>query len=202
MDVIPLFPTPVAVFQLDRELTKKEIKFIENQEQRPNAYNTTSANNYILEHKKMAKLRPFIQNCIDEYVKKILCPATDFRLRITQSWTNYTEPNAAHHRHVHPNSLVSGVFYPQADISKDKIYFWRQTGYKQLDYQKKEFHEFNSESWWLNVGKNMFILFPSSLEHTVEPVCDGQLRISLAVNTFPVGYLGDDYTLTGLKLKE
>jgi hypothetical protein len=30
---------------------------------------------------------------------------------ITQSWLNYTETNQYHHKHEHPNSLVSGVFY-------------------------------------------------------------------------------------------
>lgn len=202
MEVHSLFPIPVAFFKLDRELSKKELKFLKKQQQRPNSFNTSSLNNYILEHKKMSNLRQFIQTCIDTYVQKILCPATDFRLRITQSWTNNTLPNQAHHRHGHPNSFISGVFYAQADIAKDNIHFWKSTGYKQLDYQVKEFNTFNSESWSFNVGKNLFILFPSSLEHTVQPVADGELRISLAVNTFPVGYLGDDYTLTGLKLKE
>jgi len=202
MNVELLFPTPVAFFTLDRTLTKSEFSFIETLEQRPNQYNTTSANNYILEHKKLAKLRLWFQECIDQYTRDILSPLTDFKLRITQSWANYTMPNAAHHKHAHPNSYISGVFYPKADITKDKIFFWKSTGWKQIEYQVKEYNKCNSESWWFNVGTNMLILFPSSLEHTVEPVCDGELRISIALNTFPVGILGNEYSLTGLTLKD
>lgn len=201
MIVHPLFPTPVAFFTLERNLSKSELNFIETLEQKPNQFNTTSLNSYILEHKKLAKLKPWFQECIDNYVGTILAPITEFKLRITQSWANYTMPSQAHHRHAHPNSFISGVFYPKADINKDKIFFWKSTGYKQLDYEVKEFNPFNSDSWWFHVGNNMLILFPSGLEHTVEPVTDGELRISIAVNTFPVGQLGNDHTLTGLTLK-
>lgn len=202
MNVQPLFPTPVAFFNLDRTLTKAEYSFIENLEQKPNQFNTTSQNSYILENKKLAKLKIWFQQCINTYVDNILIPASDFKLRITQSWANYTAPSFAHHRHAHPNSYISGVFYPKADITKDKIFFWKSSVWKQIDYTVKEYNLFNSDSWWFSVGTNMLILFPSSLEHTVEPVTDGELRISIALNTFPVGDLGDENSLTGLKLRD
>lgn len=202
MNVQPLFPIPVAFFTLDRKLTKSEQNFVETLEQRPNQYNTTSVDNYILENKKLSKLKIWFQDCINSYVQDILCPLTDVRLRITQSWANYTIPNSAHHKHCHPNSYISGVFYPKADITKDKIFFHKSTGFKQIDYQVKDYNLFNSEAWWFNVGTNMLILFPSSLEHTVEPIPDGELRISIALNTFPVGVLGNEHSLTGLTLKD
>ncbi len=45
---------------------------------------------------------------------------------ITQSWLNYTETNQYHHKHQHPNSLVSGVFYINCDDKFDKIKFFNQ----------------------------------------------------------------------------
>jgi hypothetical protein len=45
------------------------------------------------------------------------------------------------------------------------------------------------------------MLFPSSLTHMVETV-QGDDRVSLAFNTFPAGYVGDESSLTELHLKE
>jgi hypothetical protein len=45
-------------------------------------------------------------------------------------------------------------------------------------------------------------MFPSSLTHLVETKSGLDTRISLAINTFPMGYIGEDNDLTGLHLKE
>jgi hypothetical protein len=68
-------------------------------------------NNTILRHKAMTKLRDFIESSVSEYFKTIYNPKHQVSLRVTQSWTNYTEPGQWHHKHAHPNSFVSGVFY-------------------------------------------------------------------------------------------
>ena len=60
---------------------------------------------------------------------------------------------------------------------------------------------YNSDSWWFEVGAGDLMLFPSSLTHMVETV-QGEDRVSLAFNTFPVGYVGDESSLTALHLKE
>jgi hypothetical protein len=44
------------------------------------------------------------------------------------------------------------------------------------------------------------MLFPSSLTHMVETV-QGDERVSLAFNTFPVGYVGEEESLTALHLR-
>jgi hypothetical protein len=43
------------------------------------------------------------------------------------------------------------------------------------------------------------MLFPSSLTHMVEAV--QQERVSLSFNTFPVGYVGEEESLTALHLE-
>jgi hypothetical protein len=45
------------------------------------------------------------------------------------------------------------------------------------------------------------ILFPSSLTHMVPTIQGEQTRISLSFNTFPVGTVGEEMDLTGLKLE-
>jgi uncharacterized protein (TIGR02466 family) len=126
-----LFPQPVGMYKLERDLTEKELDFIKGQETRPNMGNVTSTNNTVLRHKAMTKLRDFIETKVAEYFKTIHNPKHNVDLRITQSWINYTEPGQFHHKHAHPNSFVSGVFYPQANKETDKIYFYKD-GFQQI----------------------------------------------------------------------
>ena len=140
-----LFPTPVGPYGLGRDLTAKELSFLKNQETRFNAGNTTSKDNTILQNKELTKLRDFLETSISEYFKTVYNPKHQVNLKITQSWTNYTENGQYHHKHAHPNSFVSGVFYVQANKEKDKIYFYRNA-YQQIKFPPSEWNVWNSES--------------------------------------------------------
>jgi len=190
-----LFPTAVSFFQYDA-ITEKETKFITEQKTRNNTGNTTSIDTNILENKEIKKLKQFIEKCLKEYFENIYMPKNDVEPYITQSWCNYTKEGQFHHKHAHPNSFISGVFYVQADRTKDKIYFYKDE-YQQIQVPAKKYNPFNSESWWFETGTNDLIIFPSNLLHMVEKVV-GKERISLSFNTFLKGYIGDDMELTGL----
>jgi uncharacterized protein (TIGR02466 family) len=195
-----LFPIPVAFFKFGRDLTKTELKFIKNQERHANEGNKTSNDRKILKNKELTELRDFIENSILEYFKAIHAPKFDVSLYLTQSWANYTEVGQYHHKHAHPNSVVSGVFYPQANREFDKIYFYKD-GYERIKIPAAEYNPYNSESWWFEVGAGDLILFPSNLTHMVQTKEDDNTRISIAFNTFLKGYIGSDESLTGLNLR-
>jgi uncharacterized protein (TIGR02466 family) len=192
-----LFPTAVSFFQYDA-ITEKETKFLTEQETRSNQGNTTSIDNNILENKEMKKLKQFIEKSLKEYLQNIYVPKNNVEPYITQSWCNYTKEGQFHHKHAHPNSFVSGVFYVQADKTKDKIYFYKDD-YQRIDLPAKEYNPFNSKSWWFETGTNDLVIFPSNLTHMVEKVV-GKERISLSFNTFLKGYIGEDLELTGLHI--
>ena len=195
-----LFPQPVGMYKLERDLTEKELDFIKGQETRPNMGNVTSTDNTVLRNRSMTKLRDFIESSVSEYFKTIHNPKHQVSLRVTQSWINYTEPGQFHHKHAHPNSFVSGVFYPQANKATDRIYFYRD-GFQMIKLPPQDWNIWNSESWWFEVGTGDLILFPSSLTHMVETVKGEDTRVSLSFNTFPVGLVGEEMDLTGLKLE-
>ena len=201
MNIHNLFPLPIGFFRLGRDLTKTELGFITGQDKYPNQGNTTSANRKILVGKEMTDIRDFIEDSILEYFKTVHDPKGDVSLYITQSWANYTEPGQYHHKHAHPNSFISGVFYPQADRSVDKIYFYK-SGYERIKVQPATWNHWNSESWWFEVGSGDLILFPSHLEHMVETKIGNETRISISFNTFLKGHIGVDESLTGLQLGE
>jgi uncharacterized protein (TIGR02466 family) len=196
-----LFPQPVAMYSLDRDLTTKELSFIKNQEIRSNVNNSTSVNSFLLKCKELTKLRDFIETSVHEYFHSVHNPKDKVDLRITQSWANYTKPGEAHHLHDHPNSFVSGVFYPQANRKTDRIYFYK-SGFQQIKLIPENWNLWNSDSWWLEVGTGDLVIFPSSLQHMVRVVGDEETRISIAFNTFPIGCVGEELGLTELTIGE
>ena len=196
-----IFPTPIYISQLNRELTNKELSFIDNTklDVYKNEGNTTSTDNYILNKEEFKDLKIDLHLKVQDYFDKIISPANNITPYITQSWLNYTETNQYHHKHQHPNSLVSGVFYINCDEKFDKIKFFNES-YKTIKPEIKEWNIWNSESWWFPVKTGSVILFPSSLTHMVETKEGTNTRISLAFNVFIKGTLGNNKSLTELIL--
>lgn len=199
MNLMNLFPTPVAKFVLDRNITEEEIQFINSQITYKNFGNSTSVDRYILKHEKMKTLKEFIDHSVENYFKMIYAPKYQISLGVTQSWINYTNPNEFHHKHYHPNSLISGVFYIKASQTKDKINFFKNEQSNFIKIQTEDYNVYNSDSWWIEVNTNDLLIFPSSLYHSVETVKD-ENRISLSFNTFPMGYIGDEEALCSVHI--
>ena len=197
MNLELLFPTPVAFFDLGRDLAKKESDFLAKQDRRPNEGNQSSVDNYVLDKPALAKLKDGIQKCVEEYVKDVWKVDKTLVIRITQSWLNWTKAGQYHHKHAHPNSFMSGVFYINAVEDRDRITFY-QSEYKQIKPKYDEWTRWNSGSWWLPVKTGQIVLFPSSLTHMVESISGEEERVSLAFNTFLTGKVGENQSLTEL----
>jgi len=196
-----IFPTPIYISKLNRELTNKELSFIDKikYDCNKNEGNITSNDNYILNQKVFKDLKKDLDLRVQDYFQKVISPIDTITPYITQSWLNYTETNQFHHKHQHPNSLVSGVFYINCDDKFDKIKFFNQS-YKTIKPEIKEWNLWNSESWWFAVKTGDIILFPSSLTHMVETKQGDNTRISLAFNVFIKGTIGNNKQLTELIL--
>jgi uncharacterized protein (TIGR02466 family) len=196
-----IFPTPIYISKLDKKLTSLELKFVDKNKKDcyKNYGNITSNNNYILNEKPFVNIKKELDLRVQDYFDKVISPANTITPYITQSWLNYTETNQYHHKHQHPNSLVSGVFYINCHEEHDKIKFFNDN-YKTIKLEIKEYNIWNSESWWFPVKTGDVILFPSSLTHMVETKQGDNTRISLAFNVFIKGTVGVNKSLTELIL--
>jgi len=196
-----IFPTPVYMSKLDRELTSKELSFIDNTklDTYNNEGNKTSNENYILNNEEFKSLKEELNARVQDYFDKVISPSNNITPYITQSWLNYTETNQYHHKHQHPNSLISGVFYINCNEEHDKIKFFNDK-YSTIKPEVKDWNIWNSDTWWFSVKTGDVILFPSSLTHMVETKQGTNTRISLAFNVFIKGTVGNNKNLTELKL--
>ena len=196
-----IFPTPIYISKLNRDITKKELSFIDKTklDVYNNEGNKTSNDNYILNNKAFKNLKEELDLRVQDYFDKVISPANNITPYITQSWLNYTETNQYHHKHQHPNSLVSGVFYINCHEEYDKIKFFNDK-YQTIKPEVKDWNIWNSETWWFTVKTGDVILFPSSLTHMVETKQGDNTRISLAFNVFIKGTVGNNKNLTEIHL--
>jgi len=200
-NIVTLFPTPVYFAKLERSFTDKEHKYFNDHRNhlRKNLGNNTSQQNYVLNQRGLSSLKKELLIRVQDYFDKVLC-VKHVKPWITQSWLNYTQPQQFHHQHEHPNSIVSGVLYINADKLNDTIKFYKKD-YRQINLGAvTSYNLYNSESWWFAVESYDLLLFPSSLTHAVEQKVGNNTRTTLAFNTFITGKLGSNVDLTELKL--
>ena len=198
-----LFPTPVLFAKFHRDWTKEEKEYFDEvaKSTTQNTGNLTSANRYVLDHPVMTEIREYYQFYLNHFMKSVYAPKNDVEVYITQSWMNYTKTGQYHHKHAHPNSWISGCIYINTDREKDRITFYNDK-YNRIDLPTENFNPFNSSSWWFSVGTGDIVIFPSYLTHMVEQTTSTDTRVSIAINTFLKGYIGDEHSLTGLHLNE
>ncbi len=202
-ELIQLFPKPVLISKYHKDFSK-ELEYVKSLEHKLNEksqkeYAKQSTNTFLLDEPELASIREFIEAYLKFYVHNVL-ECTD-ELVITQAWSNICEKGKKHHEHVHPNSIVSGVFYFQINENLPPIEFRNPNTHSfNLNIQKQ--NNFNSATFLLPLNSGELILFPSNLTHSVPENKSDLPRISLAFNTFAKNSLGSIDSLTYLPLNK
>jgi len=195
MNVIGLFPTPVTHnykrFTLDNSLLEN-LKYESNL-----GGNFFTTEQKILDYPEFQEIKNFIIENIEKYFNDIIS-ADNITPYITNSWINLSKEGSQHHKHTHANSVLSGVYYLEADNKSDAITFYKSK-YDQIKIYPKFYNLYNSDSWIIPVQTGDLLLFPSYFEHGVD-VCKSKKRISLAFNVFVKGSLGSHESSTFLNI--
>ena len=191
-----LFGAPIYISSNSYNVNENELKFIKEVEKRHQTSHISSRNDYLLDQDELHDLKQFCQSWLEEYVYGLLCIEKKIEFYITQSWSNYLDTHIDHHMHMHPNSIISGVFYVQTDGTPIQFYRKNQQSDLLLHLGFTENNEWNSDSVHFNSEQSKLFLFPSSLPHAVSVNQSNTQRISIAFNTFVKGDIGkaDAYT--------
>jgi uncharacterized protein (TIGR02466 family) len=197
--IMDLFPTPLYINNIDAPLINQQKDYLLNLPKIQNTGNLRSESGYIFEYPLFAELKKTINKHIKEYIN-IVYPNSNLDVYITQSWANYTEPNQWHHKHSHPNSFISGVFYVNAIKNEDMIKFYKDLPFiYQINHNQP--NNYNSGDVAILIESGDLVLFPSNFQHNVPPTTSKETRISISFNTFIRGNLGDEDSSTALYLK-
>ena len=199
-ELLQIFPIPVLITKYEHSI-EDEFKFIEKLryiEQKENG-NFKSDDTYLLKHKELAIIKNFIYESLNKYTQQTWM--TKQKLVVTQCWTNRNPPHSKHHEHVHPNSIVSGVFYFKQSKTLPPIQFSKATQ-DGVKLNPEKYNQFNAETFLLPMVDGELVLFPSSLRHSVPLNHGNDTRYSMSFNTFCIEELGSKETLTHLNIKE
>lgn len=118
------------------------------------------------------------------------------KLKITGMWANKMRNGQFHRPHMHPNNLLSGVFYPE-DNSSEIIFLDPRVQAQVFNPTLKKHTFINSNIWTFPARKNTLLLFPAWLMHYVEMVKGSdENRVSVSFNVMLEGKIGksEDFT--------
>ena len=200
--IFNIFPKSVMICEKTYQMNDEEKDYIKRLHKAPNlggGKNFKSESSYILETETLFKFRQFLQEQIEHYAYDHLLVDNNTEFYITQSWVNYNSKGEKHHRHMHPNSIISGVYYVQGNKSpinfhsNDKNIFPLKLNFKEYKIE-------NSTSHWIDMEPHKLFLFPSNLEHSVDTNDSDVTRISISFNTFVKGTFGTELSLDKLEL--
>ena len=108
-------------------------------------------------------------------------------IHISNIWANINEYKDSNSQHVHPHSIISGVYYVECPKNCGNINFRHPSSLIEYDWLKENLEEYlstNSVNWLFPSIKGRLYLFPSWLPHSVEPNMNKkEKRISLSFNT-------------------
>jgi len=198
-ELLTVFPTPVQIYKYEYSI-EKELKYIENIEWTSQVANGNfkTKDSYLTKHESLKNITSFFKECIDDYCNTII--NSNQRLVITQLWGNRNPKGSQHHEHVHPNSIISGVFYLRQDPKLPPIQF-SQSNQHGIKLDPRKYNVYNSETFLLPCTAGELILFPSNLKHSVPTNMGDEERISLSFNTFSIDALGSEKNLTHLDIR-
>jgi len=204
--VAPLFSTPLFISQLSQP-DSQSIAIVKQAEMhRVKAENGWASNDTrILDLPDMQYLKASILREISAYAFEALGLKRKYQFQITNSWVMKHQKGDFAHPHAHANSLISGVYYVETYENSGAI--WFSKNYKDynlfpayLDWEFERRDILNADRWPVLPKNGMLVLFPSHLEHSVDPSQADVDRYCIAFNVFVKGKFGSDETFSALEI--
>ena len=193
--IMNLFPVPVYFENCNFDYTE-EFEFLKKQPNRINGrIRQTSADTFLLRKQELKRLKDWIEITLDTFVKNVYKSQTE--LYITQSWLNTIGFGGGLSAHHHPNSIISGVWYPEITMEQTpSIYFCNFQKPSNILLNVDDTTLYNSDTMYAPIKSGNLILFPSNLFHGVKPNTIDKNRYSLSFNTWTHNDLGNEFELT------
>jgi uncharacterized protein (TIGR02466 family) len=180
-ELIPLFSKPLYTGYVDiGNIDLNNVNWIQNN------FNWTSEDMNVLDKEEFKALREKIMFYVFDFFYGFMRVDLQTKIDITESWLNKTEKGQMHHRHWHPNSILSGVVFlaTEGDTGKLRLV---NSQYNTFEFDTVEPSLYNATTWAVKPEVGKIALFPSGLEHMVDTYEGDTPRISLAFNTFIKG---------------
>jgi uncharacterized protein (TIGR02466 family) len=100
-------------------------------------------------------------------------------------WININQKASFNRPHLHPHATFSGVYYVKCNSNSGDLVFKHPAVAQQYSLKEEtvdKYNDFNASTWAIVPEESKLIIFPSWLEHYVEPNPKDEDRISIAFN--------------------
>jgi uncharacterized protein (TIGR02466 family) len=201
--IYPLFSAPVYVNNVG-DFEKPGLKGLQFTSTMADGtpYNFLSSfDKNVLERPDFKTVRDVVVRELDRYTRELLAVNKRIEFYLTNSWVNVHRRGHSAGAHVHHNSLISGVLYLKTNDASGDLVFHRDVLSlvpfpPALDLDVDSFNLYNCKSWGYRPKTNDICLFPSVVNHSVDPNDSDEERVSLAFNVYVRGDFGTLHKLS------
>ena len=204
-NVKALFPVPVGIYHINNfKNTYFEIDvvdtaiFTENKTQ-AGIYNTKS--NQVLNDPKLKDLKETIDSMVHHFLFNTLYFPKSVKPELVCSWAAIGLGGSRVERHMHTNSVYSGVCYLKSEGNAGRLTF--HSGDNANTFCSPTVKpivdrpiNLNSDTWTILPKTGDVFIFPSHLEHSVSENDSDENRGILAFNYFLKGTISEDPTVS------
>jgi len=185
------FPTPIWYFDLDDIDNKKIVKYAtklskKNKGRILSNYGGWQSGDFHLndcENEELLKLGEIVELKAREASVE-LGIKQNMQVSMNNFWLNLNQRDNSNIRHTHPTSFFSAAYYVQAPENCGKIVFEHPSSL--INFWWTSFTDNNSYATHSNINyepkAGRLVIFPSWLEHSVQPNASDDVRISVAFN--------------------
>jgi uncharacterized protein (TIGR02466 family) len=186
MEIIELFKQPIFKIKLNEDL-KEILKFCIKTSKNKKGVIRSNIGGFHSDY--LDTKEPVLNSLINNIkinsnfiIKNILKNKEEVNL--TSIWFNMNEYKDFNLPHNHPFSKISGVFYIKVPKNSGNIVFLNDTKIENYLFngQITEYNNYNSSNWSIKPEENILYLFPSWLNHYVQPNFSNEKRVSISFN--------------------
>lgn len=106
-----------------------------------------------------------------------------FELVIKEMWLNKNGPGDFNKAHIHPNAILSGAYYVRTPENSGNIEFYDPVPARLMNvYPVKTHKRINAQAAEYKAREGLLVIFPSWLQHAVQPNKSDEFRVSLSFN--------------------
>ena len=188
LEIKNYFSSPIGISKLDFNLDEIE-KFCYDTKSIQKGRNLSNRDGWQSLNLKFPNKITYVAQIITvaskAYYESIGGDAKKYDTRLDNMWININPKNGYNISHHHPHTFLSGVFYVKTPEKCGRIYFKHPCTY--LDYDWREYHLLSNihdhrPLRFMGAQAGYLYIFPSWLEHGVEPNKSDEDRISISFN--------------------
>ncbi len=191
-EVHKFFPQPIFSYEIEnfKEINKELSKFIYDEYKndgegvKRSNINGWHSKSFKFEKNNAAfKFAMHIEKYIFDVFKQYGWPYKADKVKINEMWSIINKKNSYNQAHIHPNNLLSSVYYVKAPKNCGKIIF-NNPNQISLNRFPKDLKktEFSANLQKIEPREGVLLLFPSYLWHSVEPNLSDEDRIIVSFN--------------------